>query len=160
MTTNRIEKQILLHAPIDRVWHAIADAKEFGRWFGVALDGPFAAGRRTAGKITPTTVDPEVAKLQQPHAGKPMEFWVEVVAPVHTFSFRWHPFAIEPGVDYSKEPKTLVLFELTESPAGTLLTISESGFEQLPEARRAKAHAAHDDGWTKQTTMIRKFLGV
>ena len=123
MSSNRIEKQVLLHAPLERVWRAIADSAQFGSWFGVALDGPFAAGARATGRIVPTTVDPEVAKLQQPHAGKALEIWVDRIEPPHTFSYRWHPFALEAGVDYSKEPTTLVAFELTDSPAGTLLIL-------------------------------------
>jgi len=160
VSTNRIEKQVLLHAPLERVWRAITDSEQFGRWFGVALDGPFAVGVRSTGKIVPTTVDPEIAKLQKPHEGKPFEVWVEKLEPVHTFAYRWHPFAVETGVDYSSESRTLVQFELTESPAGTLLTISETGFDELPAARRANAFAAHDGGWASQTSLIRKFLGA
>lgn len=160
MSTNRIEKQVLLHVPLERVWRAITDFEQFGRWFGAALDGPFAAGVRTTGKIVPTTVDPQIAEQQKPHEGKRFEVWVEKIEPVHTFAYRWHPFAVDTGVDYSKEPMTLVQFELTESPAGTLLTISETGFEQLPESRRATAYAAHDGGWASQTSLIRRFLGA
>jgi uncharacterized protein YndB with AHSA1/START domain len=160
VSTNRIEKQVLLHAPLEHVWRAITDFEQFGRWFGVALDGPFAVGVRSTGKLVPTTVDPEIAKLQRPHEGKPFEVWVERIEPVHTFTYRWHPFAVETSVDYSREPMTLVQFELTESPAGTLLTISETGFEQLPAARRANAFAAHEGGWASQTWLIRGFLGA
>jgi len=81
VSTNRIEKQVLLHAPLERVWRAITDSEQFGRWFGVALDGPFAVGARTTGKIVPTTVDPEIAKLQRPHEGRPFEVWVEKIEP-------------------------------------------------------------------------------
>ena len=158
MNTDRIEKEILLHAPLERVWHAISDAKQFGAWFGVAFDGPFADGARLTGKIVPTTVDEEVAKLQQPHAGMAFEFIVDRIEPMRSIAFRWHPFAVDAGVDYSKEPTTLILFELREMPDGVLLTISESGFDQLPVARRAKAFEANDGGWTMQTRLIEKYL--
>ena len=156
--TDRIHKQIQLPAPLARVWDAISDAARFGSWFGVAFDGPFAAGTRVTGRIAPTTVDPEVARLQQPHAGKPFEFWVEQIDPMRSISFRWHPYAMEPGVDYSSEATTLIVFALRESPAGTQLTITESGFDSLPLARRATAFAANEGGWEHQARLIEKYL--
>jgi uncharacterized protein YndB with AHSA1/START domain len=158
MNADRIEKKVLLRAPRERVWGAISDSKEFGNWFGVAFDGAFAAGARLTGKITPTTVDAEVAKMQEPYAGKAFEWTVEGIEPMHRISFRWHPYAIEEGVDYSKEPTTLIVFELADAPGGILLTITESGFDQIPLARRAKAFKANEGGWEMQTRLIEKYL--
>jgi uncharacterized protein YndB with AHSA1/START domain len=158
MNTDRIEKQILLKAPLARAWRAISNAEEFGLWFGVRFDGPFAEGARLTGRIAPTTVDPEVAKLQQPHAGKAFEIVVDRIEPMRRFSFRWHPFAVEPDIDYSAEPMTLVTFTLAEETGGTRLTITEEGFDRIPLARRARAFTANDGGWTKQTTLIEKYL--
>ena len=158
MSTDRIEKQIVLRASRERVWRAISDAGAFGLWFGVAFDGPFVEGARLTGKITPTTVDPEVAKMQEPHSGMPFEWTVERVEPMQRLAFRWHPFAIDPAVDYSKEPATLIEFELHDTPGGILLRISESGFDQIPLARRAKAFTANERGWEIQTTLIEKYL--
>jgi uncharacterized protein YndB with AHSA1/START domain len=158
MSRDRIEKKILLCAPRERVWRAISDAKEFGSWFGVAFDGPFTQGARLTGKITPTTVDAEVAKMQEPYAGKAFDFTVERIEPMQRISFRWHPYAVEPGVDYSKEPTTLIEFELAEAAGGILLKISESGFDQIPLARRAKAFKANEGGWEIQTHLIEKYL--
>lgn len=155
---DRIEKRITLRAPVSRVWRAVSDAREFGAWFGVKFDGPFAAGTRITGRITPTQADPEVAKLQEPHAGKAFDFTVDRIEPERLFSFHWHPFAVEPGVDYSKEPATLVTFELAEVEDGTLLTITESGFDRLPLERRATAFAANEGGWEHQTKLIAKYL--
>jgi uncharacterized protein YndB with AHSA1/START domain len=160
MTADRIEKKVLLRAPRGRVWRAISDAREFGSWFGMAFDGPFAAGERVTGRIVPTRVDAEVAELQKPYEGLAVAFVVDRIEPMRRFAFRWHPFAIEPGVDYASEPMTLVVFELEEVPGGALLTISESGFEQIPLARRAKAFAANDGGWAKQATLIEKYLAA
>jgi uncharacterized protein YndB with AHSA1/START domain len=157
-STDRIDKHSLLHAPVERVWRAISDASAFGRWFGVAFDGRFVEGTRLTGRMVPTSVDPEVAKLQEPHAGKALEIWVQRIEPMRRFSFRWHPFAIDPGTDYSKEPTTLVLFEVRSVPDGTELTISESGFDQIPLARRAQAFAANDAGWAHQARLISKYL--
>jgi uncharacterized protein YndB with AHSA1/START domain len=158
MTTDRIEKKIVLNAPIDRVWRAISDAKEFGSWFGMAFDGPFVQGNRMTGKIVPTTVDAEVAKLQKPHEGKAFEITIDRIEPMRKFSFRWHPFAIDPSVDYSKEPTTLITFELEKVSGGTQLTITESGFDKIPLARRAEAFKANEGGWEKQTQLIAKYL--
>ena len=107
MATSRLEKKILLHAPHERVWHAISEAKQFGSWFGVAFDGPFVAGARLTGRIVPTSVDAEIAKLQEPYKGLAFEFFVDRIEPMRWFSFRWHPYAVEPNVDYSKEPTHL-----------------------------------------------------
>lgn len=156
--TDRIEKRILLRAPLDRVWRAVSDAGEFGAWFGIEFDGAFAAGARLIGKIRPTSVDAEVAKLQEPHTGKAGAFVIDTVDPMRRFSFRWHPYAIEPGVDYSAEPMTLVVFDLQEAPGGTLLTITESGFDRIPLARRAQAFRANEGGWEHQTRLIAKYL--
>jgi len=158
MSTDRMEKTIMLPAPRARVWEAISDAAQFGAWFGVRFDGPFVAGARLTGRIVPTSVDAEVAKLQRPHEGKAFEFIVDRIEPMSSFSFRWHPYAVEPGVDYAKEPMTLVVFELAAVQGGTLLTISESGFDQIPPARRAKAFSANDSGWAAQTRLIGTYL--
>ena len=160
MNADRIEKEILLHAPRQRVWQAISDSRQFGNWFGVAFDGPFVEGAHLTGRVVPTTVDAEVAKLQAPHSGMAFPFSVEQVDPMRSISFRWHPFAVEPGVDYSGETTTLIVFELQETAGATLLKISESGFDQIPLARRAKAFAANDGGWTMQTRLIEKYLAM
>lgn len=157
-TTDRIEKKVLLRAPRERVWRAISDAKQFGTWFGVEFDGPFVAGAAMKGRMTPTKVDPEVAKMQEPYAGRAFDCTIDRIEPMNLFSFRWHPFAIEPDVDYSKEPSTLVVFELEEAAGGTQLTITESGFDKIPLERRAKAFAANEGGWTHQAELIAKYL--
>jgi uncharacterized protein YndB with AHSA1/START domain len=160
MNTDRIEKKIVLKAPRERVWQAITDSTRFGTWFGVELDGPFIAGKEVRGRISPTKVDPEVAKHQEPYLGVPWRALIERIEPMSVFSFHWHPYAIDPTSDYSKEPTTLVTFELQDTPGGTLLTITESGFERLPEARRAQALASNDIGWAHQTRLIEKYLAL
>jgi len=158
--TDRIEKRVLLRASRERVWRAISDSKQFGSWFGVKFDGPFAAGKKMTGRIVPTTVDAEVAKSQKPYEGFRFELSVERVEPMRLFSFRWHPFAVDPGVDYSKEPGTLVAFELDEVSGGTMLTVIESGFDQIPLERRAKAFASNEQGWAAQMKLIEKYLAL
>jgi uncharacterized protein YndB with AHSA1/START domain len=158
--TDRIERKVLLRAPRERVWRAISDSRQFGSWFGVAFDGPFVAGTPIVGKLVPTTVDAEAAARQKPYEGFRFEFLVDRVEPIRLFSFRWHPYAVEPGVDYSKEPTTLVAFELEEASGGTLLTVTESGFDRIPLERRAKAFAANEGGWTAQMKLIEKYLGL
>ena len=159
-TPDRIEKKIVLRAPLQRVWQAIADSKQFGAWFGVSFDGPFVAGTQLMGRIVPTRADQDVAKLQQPYEGKSFEFYVDRIDAMRSISFRWHPYAIEAGVDYSKEPTTLIVFELKEALGGTLLTVSESGFDNIPLARRAKAFTANEGGWAHQMRLIEKYLSM
>lgn len=155
---DRIEKHIVLSAPRSRVWRAISDAREFGTWFGVEFAEPFVAGKTMRGKIVPTKVDPDVAKLQAPHEGAAFEWSVEQIEPERVISFRWHPFAIEKDRDYSHEPTTLVVFALDDVDGGTRLTITESGFRHIPLERRAKAFAANEGGWTHQAKLIEKYL--
>src|ERR1700744_3277928 len=114
MTTDRIEKQVVLRAPLDRVWRAISDAQEFGQWFGVRIDGPFIAGTSVSATITGTTVDEEVAEMQRPHVGATAAWQIVAVEPPRRFAYRWHPFAVDANVDYDKEPTTLGQFPLSE----------------------------------------------
>src|SRR5262249_54571547 len=127
-------------------------------WFGVKFEGPFVAGATLRGSIAPTTVDPQVAALQQPYAGQAFEITVDRIEPQRLFSFRWHPYAVEPGVDYSGEPTTLIEFALVEKADGVLLTVTESGFDRIPLERRAKAFEANEGGWAMQMTLVKKYL--
>lgn len=158
MNTDGIKKQILLAAPKSKVWQAITNSSEFGAWFGMKLEGPFIAGQTIKGAIAPTQVDPEVAKLQEPHAGKPVEMFVDSIEPETKFCLKWHPFAIDPKVDYSKEPMTLITFTLEEQGSSTLLTITETGFDKIPISRRADALKANDGGWAHQCILLQKYL--
>lgn len=155
---DRIEKKITLKAGREQVWLAISDATRFGTWFGVEFDGPFVAGAPLSGRIVPTQVDPAVARLQEPARGMRFQILVEQIEPMNRFSFRWHPFAVDPNYDYAQEPMTLVTFELADAKDGTLLTITETGFEQIPPARRRQAFTANDGGWTHQSRLIEKYL--
>jgi uncharacterized protein YndB with AHSA1/START domain len=148
MTTahNQIEKRIQLKAPRSRVWKAITDAREFGSWFGVKLEGQFAAGQPIEGIVTYKN-EPLVFKMT-----------VDRIEPEHLFSFHWIPFGVEKGVDYSKEDPTLVEFTLEEKNGGTLLKVVESGFDHVPLARRAKAFEMNSQGWGIQMTQIEKYL--
>ncbi|AXP04393.1 MULTISPECIES: SRPBCC family protein [Pseudomonas] len=147
-SSDRIERKILLKAPRSQVWRALANAEAFGQWFGVALEGKrFVAGERTQGQIT--------------YPGYEHLIWdvaVERVEPERVFSFRWHPYAVEPQVDYSQESETRVQFELEDMDGGTLLKVVESGFNNIPEARRLKAFRMDSRGWDEQMANIEAFL--
>jgi len=157
---NDIEKQVLLHAPRERVWQAISESGRFGHWFGVEFDDDFAAGRHVTGRIVPTRVDPEIARMQEPYRGTAIDFDIERIEPMKLFSFRWHPGATDPATDYSQEPTTLVEFELKDASDDTWLTITESGFDQLPPERRDEAHASNEGGWQAQTRLISEYLAL
>jgi len=145
----RIERHIELNAPVSRVWRALTDHLEFGEWFKVKLDGPFSAGEMSRGHIT----HPGYEHL-------PWEAVVQKMEPERLFSYTWHPYAVETGVEYSKELPTLVEFRLEEAPLGTLLTLTESGFENLPAARREKAFQMHEHGWTEQMHNIERHIAA
>ena len=148
MSTDRIEKRILLRAPRSRVWRALADAEAFGEWFGVKLKGSFAPGVRLRGEIT-----------HKGYEHVPFEITVERMEPERLFSWRWHPHAIDPKLDYSVEPTTLVVFELEETAEGTMLTVVESGFDGIPLTRRLEAYRGNDEGWTAQMKAIEMYVG-
>lgn len=160
METNRIEKTVVLKATHDRVWRAITDSTRFGQWFGVEVDGPFIAGQEAIGRIVPTQVDPDVACMQEPYRGTPWRVHVERIEPMRLFSFRWHPYAIDPAHDYAAEPMTLVTFALAEVEEGIRLTITETGFDRLPSARRAEAIKANDGGWAHQARLVERYLAL
>lgn len=145
---DRIEKQIELKAPVARVWRALTDHREFGAWFRVALEGPFIPGQQVRGRITWPGAEHLV-----------MTATVQRMQPQQLFSFTWHPYAIDPNVDYSAEPATLVEFTLQEIPGGTRLTVVESGFAALPAHRRDEAFRMNDQGWSIQLQNIATYLG-
>jgi uncharacterized protein YndB with AHSA1/START domain len=147
MSTDRIQKHIQLNAPRARVWRALTDAKEFGTWFQCKLDGVFAPGKVLLGQIT----YPGYEHLK-------MQLHVERIEPEHYFSYRWHPHAVKPDVDYASEPTTLVEFQLEENAAGTLLSVVESGFDNIPLARRAEAFRSNDQGWAAQLQNIERHV--
>jgi uncharacterized protein YndB with AHSA1/START domain len=149
-STDRIEREILLKASRSRVWRALVNAEEFGRWFGVALEGKkFVAGQRTQGQVT----YPGYEHLT-------FDVLVERIEPGRLIAFRWHPAAVDTAVDYSKEPSTLVVFELKEAKGGILLTLVESGFDQIPPARRDEAFRMNSGGWTIQMANIEKHVAT
>ncbi len=141
--TDRIEKSIELRAPLERVWRALTDSAEFGEWFRVKLDGPFVPGEPSRGHVTYPGYEhlvwaARIVKMERPRL----------------FSFTWHPYAIDPDVDYSGEPSTLVEFRLEPTATGTRLTVVESGFDALPAHRRAEAFRMNEGGWEVQVRNI------
>ena len=145
--TDCIEKQVELKAPVSRVWRALTDYREFGEWFRVKLEGPFVAGELSRGHIT--------------YPGYEHLHWearVQAMEPERLFSFTWHPYAVDPKKDYSQEPETLVEFRLEKTATGTLLRVTESGFEKIPAERRAEAFMRNDGGWTEQVKNIERHV--
>lgn len=144
---DRIEKQIELKAPVSEVWRALTDHREFGEWFRVKLEGPFVPGQVSRGQIT----YPGYEHLK-------WEATVQKMEPEKLFSFTWHPYAVDPKTDYSNEPPTLVEFTLQKTANGTLLTVTESGFDKIPSGRRLEAFRMNDGGWAEQMKNIEKHV--
>jgi uncharacterized protein YndB with AHSA1/START domain len=148
--TDRIERKILLKVPRARVWQALTTPEEFGRWFGVRVENKtFTAGARVRGQVT-----------YPGYEHVTWEAWIERIEPERLFSWRWHPAAVDTRVDYSKEPTTLVVFELQETEAGTLLSVVESGFDAVPVERRANALRMNTEGWEEQMRNIEKYVAA
>ena len=144
---DRIEKRIELNAPVARVWRAISDYREFGNWFGVKLTSPFVPGQEAVGQIT--------------HPGYEHVTWkvvLQKIEPEKLLSFTWHPYAVDPSIDYSRETPTLVEFRLQATATGTLLVVTESGFDKVPAHRRAEALRMNDNGWTQQMRNIERHV--
>jgi uncharacterized protein YndB with AHSA1/START domain len=156
MTADRIEKSVLLAAPLERVWDAISDSTKFGTWFGMKVDGVFVEGQPVSGQITETSVDEEVAAKQRPYVGAPVTLWIVAVEPRRRLAFRWNPLS-EPEFAHLT---TLVEFTLTEQEAGTLLEIVESGFDALPDEHRDGTFHGNSEGWELQTQLVGKFLAL
>jgi uncharacterized protein YndB with AHSA1/START domain len=147
-STDLIERKILLKAPRSRVWRALSNAEEFGAWFGVDFKGKaFAAGQPVKGQITYPGYEHLV-----------MEVFIERIVPERLLSWRWHPAAIDPAVDYSPEPTTLVVFELQDVEGGVELSVVESGFDKIPAARRATAFRLNSSGWDEQLVNVEKHV--
>jgi uncharacterized protein YndB with AHSA1/START domain len=146
MTNDTITKQITLRASPARVWKAVATRAEFSAWFGMELEGEFAVGKATHGTVT--------------YKGRKitMPFHIERMEPEKLFAFRWHPYAVEPDVDYDREPMTTIEIKLEPAGTGTLLTVTESGFAKIPEARRAKAFEMNSEGWAIQVQNIARYV--
>ena len=144
---DKVEKTIELKAPVLRVWRALTDYREFGEWFRVKLDGPFVVGQKSTGHIT--------------YPGYEHYKWEAVVQkmePERLFSFTWHPYAVDQSKDYSDEIPTLVEFRLEKTPEGTLLTLTECGFDKVPAYRRDEAFRMNDGGWTEQMKNIEAYV--
>lgn len=151
MVTDRIEKKIELKAPVSRVWRALTDYKQFGEWFRVKLEGPFVVGQVSRGQITYPGFEHVKWEAQ-----------VEQMEPERLFSFRWpHAKSLDKkdySPDYSKEPRTLVEFRLEKAGNGTLLVVTESGFDELPAERREKAYRGNEGGWAEQMKNIENYV--
>lgn len=145
--SNSIEKRIELDAPVSRVWRALTDHREFGAWFRVQLDAPFVPDRVVRGHIT----YPGYEHLK-------WEATVRKMEPERLFSFTWHPYAVDPAADYSKEPATLVEFRLEPKDGGTVLVLTESGFDAIAEHRRLEAFRMNEGGWAAQMRNIEHYV--
>ncbi|UZR29160.1 SRPBCC family protein [Methylococcus mesophilus] len=144
-TTDRIERSVVIRAPRERVWRALSNAEEFGTWFGANLKGQtFAPGQRVRGQIT---------VCGHEHAW--FDVVIERIEPQDLLSYRWHPYAVDPAVDYTEEQPTLVTFTLKDMPGNsTLLTIVESGFDRVPPHRRLEAFRMNSRGWEAQLNNV------
>jgi uncharacterized protein YndB with AHSA1/START domain len=148
-TPDRIEKSIELKAPVSRVWRALTDSREFGEWFRVKFDAPFKTGEEATGQITHPGYEHVTFRAV-----------IQAIDPEQYFAFTWHPYAVDVAVDYTKETPTLVEFRLAPTATGTQLTVTESGFSDLPDDRRDEAFARNEGGWTQQVKNIEEYVAT
>jgi uncharacterized protein YndB with AHSA1/START domain len=167
-TTDKIERRVTLRAPVSRVWRAIADSKEFGRWFGFELQGAFEVGKTISGTFSENLDEAAIIELQKRAGVRPSKVklppqnsvfcTVERIEPERYFSFRWIPYGIDAEIDPKNEPTTLVEFRLEKVAEGTLLTIVESGFDRVPAHRRERAFRMNEGGWAAQAQNLEKYV--
>lgn len=167
-TTDRIEKSVVLNAPVSRVWRALTDAHEFGQWFGVELEGAFEEGKRINATFTHALDEAAIVEYQRKLGLKPSKIklpegrltfcTVERIEPERYFSFRWIPYGIDAEADLEHEPQTLVEFRLEPTAEGTLLTIVESGFDRVPVHRRERAFRMNEGGWAAQAENVKRHV--
>ena len=140
-SADRIEEQVRLPQPPARVWRALTDPAELGEWFGARIAGEtIAPGSQVKGYL----VHPGFQHVL-------FDVIIEEMVPERRFAWRWHPHAVEGGVDYTTEQRTLVTFTLEPTrDGGTLLRVVETGFGTMPPARRASALLGNTKGWTGQ----------
>jgi uncharacterized protein YndB with AHSA1/START domain len=165
---DKIEKRVTLRAPVSRVWQAIVDAKQFGQWFGVRLNGEFAVGKSITGAFESVPSETDIQEYQKRLGLSPSKVKLpasgfvfctpERIEPERYFSFRWIPYGIDADADPQNEPTTLVEFHLEAVPEGTLLTIVESGFDRVPAHRRERAFRMNEGGWAGQAENVRKYV--
>ncbi|WP_394848492.1 SRPBCC family protein [Pendulispora brunnea] len=165
---DKIEKRVTLRAPLSRVWRAISNAEEFGRWFGIELDGAFAVGKSLRGKFDANLKEEAILEYQKKVGLPPSKVkmpdedmvfcTVERIEPEHYFSFRWVPYGIDAEADPKNEPTTLVEFRLEKVAEGTSLTIVESGFDRVPAHRRERAFRMNEGGWAGQAENVKKYV--
>src|SRR4029077_7746375 len=141
MTSDQMEEQVVLPSPRARVWRALTNAEELGAWFGANITGAtITSGAHVVGHMTIPGYE---------HVA--FDIIIDEMVAERRFSWRWHPGAIDPKVDYSAEARTLVTFTLEDAPnGGTLLRVVESGFDALPAARRGSAFTGNSKGWQGQ----------
>lgn len=156
MSSDRIEKQTFLAAPLERVWDAVSDSQKFGTWFGMRVGGPFVEGATVSGQIVETAVDDAIAERQRPYVGAPVTLWIVAVEPQRRLAFRWNPL---PGTEF-EHITTLVEFVMTEADGGVLLTITESGFDALPTEHQQPTFDGNGEGWAIQCQLIDTFLAL
>lgn len=147
-TTDSITREIFLNVSRARVWRALADAAEFGTWFGITTNGqPFVAGQTICAKFTLRGYE---------HVS--FQMLIDRIEPEHVFSYKWHPYAVDAEIDYSSEPMTTVTFELRDAPGGTHLTVTETGFDDLPDHRMPEAFRMNTQGWDEQIQNIQRHV--
>jgi uncharacterized protein YndB with AHSA1/START domain len=143
---SRIDRTIEVNAPPDKVWRVLTTAKDLSTWFRVTVEGNIAPGA----EVWMTSRYPG-------HEGTRFAVRITEMTPPRRFAWQWHPGAVDPSVDYSREPWTTVTFTLEPSGKGTRLSVSETGFTEISLARRAKVYADNTQGWTEVILWIQKY---
>lgn len=144
---DKIERIVVLKAPIERVYRAITDPKEWGTWFAHGVEGDFEPGSQ------PVMDEGEYGRFR---------IAIIDVQPHHYFAFRWvsgSEFVPQGFVGNPLEhPNTLVEFFLNEIDGCTELRLVESGFAGLPDKYAEKNFNENCDGWEYQLNSLTEHL--
>jgi len=144
---SRIDRTIEIGAPPERVWRALTNAAELSSWLQVTIEGEIAPGS----EVWMTSVHPD-------HHGQRFRVRFTELTPPRRFVWEWHPGAVDPDVDYTREPRTTVTFTLEPSKRGTRLSVSETGFDAVSLARRAQVYTDNNQGWTTVVGWLQTYV--
>lgn len=138
--TSTIERELVVGAPIGRVWEAVTSPAELRRWFGDVAELDLRPGGR--------------GRFGWTEFGDEIEFVVETVEPPHLFSYRWSAAA---NATFDRERSTLVTFRLADLGGSTRITLTETGFDELPP-ELAGTFDENCDGWTHELADLLRHL--
>src|SRR5260370_3154104 len=143
MAEDRIEREVVVAAPRERVWEIITQAEHVGKWVGESAEVDLRPGG---------TIVLRWAKYGTLYGT------IEKIDEQHFFSYRWNPGIF--GEKPTNENSTLVEFSLTPQGRETRLRVVETGFSRLSrnESERAEQFKDNTEGWAHELGELQQYV--